>query len=107
MDPSDPNCANKILQQYHQGVQSVFVSTWMRPNPDPMDNIFGALYLFPMPKSFLDRNLTMYLFIKDEEEASPNSIPSQLIGFTTKTEDGRYRLSELLTKILFEVGNPT
>jgi hypothetical protein len=57
----------------------------MRPNPDVMDNMFGALYYFAVPKSFLDRNLTMFLLIKDELEPSASSMPNQAIGFTTKT----------------------
>jgi hypothetical protein len=78
----------------------------MRPNPDVMDNMFGALYYFAVPKSFLDRNLTMFLLIKDELEPSASSMPNQAIGFTTKTQDGRFKLSELLSKILFEIGHP-
>jgi len=48
----------------------------MRPNPDVMDNMFGALYYFAVPKSFLDRNLTMFLLIKDELEPSASSMPN-------------------------------
>ena len=33
-------------------------------------------------------------------------MPNQSIGYTAKTQDGRFRLNELLTKILFEVGHP-
>jgi hypothetical protein len=78
----------------------------MRPQPDPMDNRFGALFLFPIPKSFLDRNLTMFIFVKDEQEATASSIPNIMAGYTAKTVDGKFRLSELLTRILFEVGHP-
>lgn len=48
----------------------------MRPNPDVMDNMFGALYYFSVPKSFLDRNLTMFLLIKDELEPAASSMPN-------------------------------
>lgn len=96
----------QVLQYHREQKQSFFVSTWMRPNPDVMDNLFGALFYFPVPKTFLDRNLTMFLMVKDEQEASASSMPNQTVGFTSKTADGRFRLSELLTKILFEVGHP-
>lgn len=48
----------------------------------------------------------MFMFVKDEQEASASSMPNQVVGFTSKTNDGRFRLSELLTKILFEIGHP-
>lgn len=54
-----------------------------------MDNLFGALFYFPIPKSYLDRNLTMFMFVKDEQEASASSMPNQVIGFTLKTADGK------------------
>jgi hypothetical protein len=57
----------------------------MRPNPDVMDNMFGALYYFPVPKSYLDKNLMMFLFVKDELEPTASSMPNQVVGFTTKT----------------------
>ena len=47
----------------------------MRPSPDAMDNLFSSLYYYPIPKSYLDKNLIMYLFIKDEQEASASSMP--------------------------------
>lgn len=86
--------------------QSFYLSTWIRPNPDVMDNMFGALYYFVLPKTFLDRNLTMFLLVKDELEPSASSMPNSVVGFTNKTEDGRFKLSELLLKILFEIGHP-
>ena len=71
-----------------------------------MDNRFGALVLFPIPKTFLDKNLTMFLFVKDEQEATVSSIPNIMAGYTAKTVDGKFKLHELLTRILFEVGHP-
>lgn len=38
----------------------------MRPSPDVMDNLFGALFYFPVPKSYLDRNLSLLFYVKDE-----------------------------------------
>lgn len=70
-----------------------------------MDNLFGALFYFVVPKNFLNKNLQMFLLVKDEQEASASSMPNQVVGFTSKTADGRFRLSELLNKILFEVGH--
>jgi len=48
----------------------------------------------------------MFLFVKDEQEATASSIPNIMAGYTAKTVDGKFRLSELLTRILFEVGHP-
>ena len=48
----------------------------MRPSPDVMDNMFGALYYFPVPKSYLDKNLMMFLFVKDELEPTASSMPN-------------------------------
>lgn len=33
-------------------------------------------------------------------------MPNQVIGFTSTTKDGRFKLADLLTKILFEIGHP-
>lgn len=71
-----------------------------------MDNMFGALYYFVLPKSFLDRNLSLFLFVKDESEPSASSMPTSMVGISNKSEDGRFKLSELLSKILFEIGHP-
>ena len=78
----------------------------MRPSPDSVDNLFNALVYFAIPKSFLDRTLTLFMFVKDELEATVSSMPTQLVGYAAKTQDGRFRLAELLTKILFEIGHP-
>lgn len=59
----------------------------MRTQPDPMDNLFGALFLFPLPRSYLDRNLAFFMFARDEQEPSPLSMPDKLIGFANKSED--------------------
>ena len=48
----------------------------------------------------------MFIFVKDEQEATASSIPNIMAGYTAKTVDGKFRLSELLTRILFEVGHP-
>lgn len=106
LDLSSQNSTAQVLQYHREQSQNFFLSTWMRPSPDVMDNLFGALYYYPIPKSFLDKNLTMFLFIKDEQEATASSMPNQSIGFAAKTEDGRFKLNELLVKILFEIGHP-
>ena len=34
-------------------------------------------------------------------------MPSTAVALTSKTKDGKFRLNELLTKILFEVEHPS
>lgn len=48
----------------------------------------------------------MFVFVKDEYEPSPSSMPDQLLGHAEKAEDGRQKVAELLDKVLFQVGHP-
>ena len=77
---------------------STFLSPWMRIPPDPMDNIYNALAMFTIPKSFLDRKLTMFLVVKDETSATVHAMPNIFAGFTDI-------LDESLKTIMFSPGN--
>ena len=71
----------------------MFASQWMRTPPDAMDNPFGALAVFYLPKSFLDRKVKAFLVIKDETKATAHAMPDEVAGFTDI-------LDEALRKIL-------
>lgn len=86
--------------------ESVYVSNWIRVQPDVMDNMFGALTYFPMPKSFLDKDIGLHLLIKDEQVASPHSIPLDCAGSVLKDKSGK-ELNAALHGILFEPGHPS
>ena len=62
--------------------------------PDAMDNQFGAITAFIIPKSFLERQLKMFLLVKDETKATAHAMPDEVCGFTDI-------LDEDLKKILF------
>ena len=72
---------------------SVFASPWMRMPPDVMDNQYGAIAQFVVPRSFLERKLKMFLLVKDETKATAHAMPDEVIGFTDL-------LDENLRKIL-------
>jgi hypothetical protein len=59
----------------------------MRIPPDPMDNIYNALAAFTIPKSFLDRQVTIYLLVKDETKPTVHAMPSIYCGFTDMLDD--------------------
>lgn len=82
----NPNSMAQVLQHHREQTRSIYVSQWMRSQPDSIDNIYSALAYFAVPKSFLDRNIGMYLLIKDEEEASLSSMPRTLVGHCSSTE---------------------
>lgn len=65
----------------------MFASTWMRIPPDVMDNQFGAISSFTMPKSFLERRLKVYLLVKDETKATAHAMPDEIVGFTDFLDD--------------------
>jgi hypothetical protein len=79
----------------------------MRTQPDAVDNMFGALTYFAMPKSFLEKNVGMYLLIKDEQEASLTSMPKAIVGFSELAQDSDVKnLGMKLQDALFEPGHP-
>jgi hypothetical protein len=54
----------------------------MRVPPDPMDNIHKAIAAFWIPKSYLERNMQVYLVAKDETKATVHAMPDIVTGFT-------------------------
>jgi hypothetical protein len=59
----------------------------MRVPPDVMDNPFGALYTFYMPKSFLEKKIKVFLLVKDETKPTAHSMPDEVCGFTDILDD--------------------
>ena len=82
----------------------MFISEWMRTQPDPIDNMFNALTYFAVPKSYLERNVAFYLLIKDESVASLSSMPRSLVGMSSKQIKN---LGLKLQELLFEPGHPS
>lgn len=70
-----------------------------------MDNNFNALYYFVIPRNLLDRNLTLFMLVKDEQERAKSNMPTTAAALTTKTKDNKFRLNELLNSILYETGH--
>lgn len=59
----------------------------MHMPPDVMDNQFGALAQFIIPKSFLDRKLSLFMLVKDESKATAHAMPDEVCGFTDILDD--------------------
>ena len=55
--------------------------------PDVMDNQFAALTAFIVPKSFLERQLKMFMLVKDETKATAHAMPDEVCGFTDILDD--------------------
>jgi hypothetical protein len=77
----------------------------MRTQPDPVNNMFNALTYFVLPKSFLDRDVSFYLLVKDESEPSLSSMPHLMIG-TCSSFDGK-QMGLKLQELLLDPGHPT
>ena len=56
----------RIIVDHRESNRASFVSQWIRTQPDPVENMFGAITYFVIPKSFLSQGLRMHLLIKDE-----------------------------------------
>lgn len=84
------------------------MSSWIRPRPDKQDNLFNSLYYFVVPKSLFDKPLALYMFIKNEEEASADSMPNRVAAYFAQTEGGGngYRLNDLLESIRVAINHP-
>jgi hypothetical protein len=82
-----PDAVAQIFSFITQQDFNVFASTWMRVPPDVMDNPFGALHTFYMPKSFLEKKVKMFLLIKDETKATAHAMPDDICGFTDILDD--------------------
>ena len=59
----------------------------MRVPPDVMDNPFGALAAFYIPKSLLERQIKIFLLVKDETKPTAHSMPDEVCGFTDQLDD--------------------
>ena len=70
----------QIMVDHRDAARSTFVSQWIRTQPDPVDNIFGAITYFVVPKSFLQQGMRMSLMVKDEQEPSLVSFPTEVVG---------------------------
>jgi hypothetical protein len=87
LDLSQEDSVAKVFSFAHQQPFSVFASPWMRIPPDVMDNQFGAIASFAMPKSFLDRRLKFFMLVKDETKATAHAMPDEICGFTDFLDD--------------------
>ena len=66
---------------------------WMRIPADVMDNPYGgALAAFNLPKSLLDRQLKIFLLVKDETKPTAHSMPDEVCGFTDILDDTLRRI---------------
>jgi hypothetical protein len=63
-----------------------------------MDNPYGALTAFYIPKSFLERKLKIFVLVKDETKPTAHSMPDEVCGFTDV-------MDETLRKILYSAGH--
>jgi hypothetical protein len=94
------------MQYHREQTKSVFLSQWIRTQPDPIDNLFNALTYFAVPKSYLERNVAFYLLIKDEAEASLSSMPRSVVGMTVRQASDPKNLGLKMQELLFEPGHP-
>ena len=104
-DCEDPTSMTRVMEAHRNAARSCFISPWMRTTPDAVENMFKALTFFPMPKSYFTKQVSMYLLIKDEQEASLMSLPSECIGYSEPPKDVN-SLGNLFDSILYEPGHP-
>ena len=71
---------SRIIVDHRESNKASFISTWIRTQPDPVDNMFGAITYFVIPKSFLSLGLKLFLLVKDEQEPSMTGFPTEVVG---------------------------
>ena len=77
-----------IIQDHRNSTRAAFISQWMRTTPDIVDNMFGAITYFAIPKSCL-KNVGLFLLIRDEQEASISSTPIEVVA-KAMSPQGKY-----------------
>jgi len=60
--------------------------------PDQMDNPYGALVAFYLPRSFLERKIKVFLIVKDEAKATAHAMPDEVVGFSDILDDPLKRI---------------
>ena len=98
-DLSNEQGLEKAFQMSNNLQYTAFMSPWMRIPPDPMDNIYQALAAFTIPKTFLQRNATIYTVVKDETKPTVHAMPSIFSGYTDA-------LDKPMVECLYAPGNP-
>ena len=43
----------KIIVDHRESNRASFISQWIRTTPDPVENMFGSIFYFMVPKSYL------------------------------------------------------
>ena len=84
----DPHSATKVLENYRNEKNSLYMSKWFNVHPDYPTNEYKAIAIFPIKRSFLNRPLKFFLCVKDETNASPLNMPSKIVGCALKTGSG-------------------
>lgn len=87
-----PDALAQVFAFITQQDFNVFASTWMRMPPDVMDNPFGAIAAFYIPKSFLEKKLKLFLLVKDETKPTAHSMPDEVCGLTDILDDTLSRI---------------
>jgi hypothetical protein len=93
LNTEQPDAVAQVFSFITQQGFSVYASHWMRMPPDVMDNPFGALAAFYIPKSYLEKKLKIFLLVKDETKPTAHSMPDEVCGFTDILDD---TLSQIL-----------
>lgn len=97
-DLADEDGIERAFQMQNSMQYTTFLSPWMRIPPDPMDNVHNAIAAFTIPKSFLERQITIHIVAKDETQATNHAMPNIFCGSTDSLDDA-------LRKILFSPAN--
>jgi hypothetical protein len=82
LNVDQPDAIAQVFSFITQQTFNVYASNWMRVPPDVMDNPFGALTAFYIPRSLLERQIKIFLLVKDETKATAHSMPDEVCGFT-------------------------
>ena len=89
---------SKIIVDHRESNRASFVSQWIRTTPDPVENMFGSIFYFMVPKSYLGQGVKMFLLVKDEREPSLTSFPTEVVGFA-KPPQGKKSINILVNRL--------
>ena len=72
------------LNRHKSQRHSIFLSPVLPVNPSNLDNEYGAQCIFTVPKSYINNQISFYLFVKDEKhtERQRHSLPNVVVAYT-------------------------
>ena len=78
---------NSLVNLKSSNTNSIYISNTFSIPPVKLNNQYDAYLNYIIPKTFLDKNINFYLFVKDIKVISNHLMPNILIGKVESVQD--------------------